>query len=263
MGKVILIASGKGGTGKTTAAANIAAAIAASDKLTLAVDMDIGLRNLDIALGLESSVVYDICDVIEERCTLDEALIKDNERENLYMLSAPQTRGAAEFGPEAFEGLWKRLRDRFDYTVIDANAGISGGIMYAAPGADMAAIVTMPEVSALRDADRATAVLEDSGIEDIRLILNRVRPDLIHKGIMMNADDCVDMLGIPVLGIVPEDDALKAAALKGALAVPGEEGSAGKAFSNIAGRIMGEEIPVMDFEVKTGFLERLRHMFKG
>ena len=262
MGKIILIASGKGGTGKTTAAANIAAAISASDKLTLAVDMDIGLRNLDIALGLESSVVYDICDVIEGRCTLDEALIKDNTRGNLYILSAPQTRAAADFDRDAFSDLWQRLKDRFDYCVIDAPAGIGGGFEYALSGADAAVVVTTPEVSALRDADRVISVIEDCGLEDIRLILNRVRPDLIHNGVMMNADDCVDMLGIPILGIVPEDDELKIAALKGELAVS-NNASAGIAFSNIAKRILGEEIPIMDFEVKTGFWGRLRHIFKG
>ena len=263
MGKIILIASGKGGTGKTTAAANIAAAISASDKLTLAVDMDIGLRNLDIALGLESSVVYDICDVIEGRCTLDEALIKDGTRENLYILSAPQTRRASDFDKDAFSELWQRLKERFDYCIIDCPAGISGGFEYALGGADAAVIIAAPEVSALRDADRVISVMEDSGTEDIRLILNRVRPDLIHKGVMMNADDCVDMLGIPVLGIVPEDEELKIAALKSELVVSNNGSRAGEAFSNIAGRILGKEIPIIDFDIKTGFLGRLRHIFKG
>ena len=263
MGKIILIASGKGGTGKTTAAANIGAALSASDKLTLVVDMDIGLRNLDIALGLESSVVYDICDVIEERCTLDEALIKDSGRDNLYVLSAPQTRLAADFDKAAFSDLWRRLKDRFDYCVIDCPAGINGGFEHSLEGADTAVIVTTPEVSALRDADRVISVMEDSGIEDMRLVLNRVRPDLIHKGVMMNADDCVDMLGIGVLGIVPEDDELKIAALKGSLAVSDSNSRAGEAFSNIAGRILGKEIPIMDFDIKTGFFGRLRHIFKG
>ena len=263
MGKIILIASGKGGTGKPTAAANIAAAISASDKLTLAVDMDIGLRNLDIALGLESSVVYDICDVIEERCTLDEALIKDAARENLYILSAPQTRLAADFDKASFSDLWQRLKDRFDYCVIDAPAGISGGFEYSLDGADTAVIVATPEVSALRDADRVISVMEDNGIEDIRLVLNRVRPDLMHKGVMLNADDCVDMLQIPVLGIVPEDEELKIASLKGELAISDSASRAGEAFKNIAGRIMGYEVPVMEFEVKTGFFDRLKQIFKG
>ena len=263
MGKIILIASGKGGTGKTTAAANIAAAISASDKLTLVVDMDIGLRNLDIAFGLESSVVYDICDVIEERCTLDEALIKDGRHDNLYILSAPQTRNASDFDRSSFQDLWQRLKSRFDYCIIDAPAGMSGGFEYSLDGVDTAVIVTTPEVSALRDADRVISVIEDNGIEDIRLVLNRVRPDLIHKGIMMNADDCVDMLGIPVLGIIPEDEELRIAALKGELAVSNSVSRAGEAFMNIAGRIMGHEVPIMDFDVRTGFFDRLRQIFKG
>ena len=263
MGKIILIASGKGGTGKTTAAANIAAALSASDKLTVAIDMDIGLRNLDIAFGLESSVVYDICDVIEERCTLDEALIKDTARGNLYILSAPQTRGASDFDRNSFSALWQRLKERFDYCVIDAPAGIDGGFEYSLDGVDTAVIIAMPEVSALRDADRVISVAEDNGIKDIRLVLNRVRPDLMHKGIMMNADDCVDMLGIPVLGIVPDDDELRIAALRGELAVMCSSSRAGEAFNNITKRILGEAVPIMDFEVRTGFFGKLRQMFKG
>ena len=263
MGKVILIASGKGGTGKTTAAANISAAISAADKLTLVVDMDIGLRNLDIAFGLESSVVYDICDVIEERCTLDEALIKDGRHDNLYILSAPQTRGASDFDRSSFSALWQRLKDRFDYCIIDAPAGADGGFEYSLDCVDTAVIVSAPEVSALRDADRIISVIEDNGIEDIRLVLNRIRPDLMHKGVMMNADDCVDMLQIPVLGIVPEDDELKIAALKGELAVSYNASRAGEAFTNIAKRIMGYEVPVIEFEVRTGFFGRLRQILNG
>lgn len=263
MGKLILIASGKGGTGKTTAAANLGAALSASDKLTLTVDMDIGLRNLDIALGLENSVVYDICDVASELCTLDEALIKHSTYDNLYILSAPQTRKATDFDAEMFLPVWERLKERFDYCVVDAPAGICGGLEYTAAAADIAIVVATPELSALRDADRVISVLEDSGVQDIRLLLNRVRPDFIDMGIMLNADDCVDMLQIPVTGIVPEEDMLRALSLKGELAVSNADSRAGKAFLNTARRIMGEDIPIIDFDERKGFFGRLKKMFQG
>lgn len=261
MGKIILIASGKGGTGKTTAAANVGAALAASDKLTVVVDMDIGLRNLDIAYGIESSVVYDICDAAEGTCTIDEALIKHDKYDNLYIMSAPQTRRAADFNAEMFSKLFERMRERFDYCVIDAPAGISGGFEYALAAADEAIIVTTPEITSLRDADRTISVMEDSGIENIRFILNRVRPDLIERGVMLTADECADMLQIPVLGIAAEDDELRISALKGEIAISNANSKAGRAFLNIAGRIMGETISVMDFDEKEGFFGRLKRIF--
>ena len=261
MGKIIIIASGKGGTGKTTTTANLGAALAVRGNLTAVVDMDMGLRNLDIILGLESSIVYDISDVIEGACSLDEALIKDKRYENLYFVPSPQTRDTSSLKEEDVKAAWEKLKSRFDYCLVDAPAGVDGGFLYSAMCADSAVIVTIPELTALRDADRAISVLENMDISDIKVIINRVRADMIDRGIMMNMDDCVDMLQVPVIGIVPDDEELMVSALKGELAVSNENSRAGRAFSNIAARLGGEEVPVMDFDEKEGFLKRLKKLF--
>ena len=254
MGKIIVVASGKGGTGKTTTAANLGAALSENGYLTVLVDMDIGLRNLDIALGLESSVVFDAVEVIEGRSSLDEVLIQHSKYENLYFIAAPQTREAISVEEEKVTDFWERLKNRFDYCIVDAPAGIIGcGFEYACAGADAALIVSLPELTALRDADRAISVLEKKGIEDTKLIVNRIRPELIDRGLMMNVDECMDILGIPIIGIVPEDEELTACALSGELAMSQEKSLAGKAFSNIAKRLCGENIPILTMEKKRRF----------
>lgn len=261
MGKIIITASGKGGTGKTTTAANLGAALAMRGYLTAVVDMDMGLRNLDIILGLESSIVYDISDVIENACSLDEAIIKDKRYENLYFVPAPQTRGIAFLNDDAVKSVWEQLKSRFDYCIADVPAGVDGGFLYAAASADAAVIVTMPELTALRDADRAISVLEDMGVSDIKVIINRIRPDMIDRGIMVNVDDCVDMLQVPVLGLVPDDEELIISALKSELAVSNPNSRAGQAFLNIAARIAGEEVPIMNFDIREGFFKKLKKLF--
>lgn len=262
MGKSIMVASGKGGTGKTTFSANLGAALAMQDKLVVLVDMDMGLRNLDVALGLESSIVYDVSDIADGSCTIDEALIKDNRYENLYFIASPQTRDASCTDADKMTALWERLSERFDYCIIDSPAGIEGGFKYAMSGADEAIIVTVPETAALRDADRVISVLEEAEIEDIRLVINKVRPDMIERGIMMNIDECIDILQIPVLGIVCDDEKLVAASLQGNLAVSEENSMAGMAFKNIALRILGENVPIMDMESKKlTFFEKLKILF--
>ncbi len=267
MGKIIIIASGKGGTGKTTATANIGSALAArglaEDRKVVLVDMDMGLRNLDIALGLESDIVYDIADVIDGRCALDDAIVKDERYDNLYFVPAPQTRFVTSFAEDRVVRVWEQLRNRFDVCIADAPAGTDGGFTYAAMCADAAVIVTTPELSALRDADRAISALEDMGVKDIRLIINRVRPDMIDRGVMMNMDDCVDMLQIPILGIVPEDERLIAASFGGTLAVSTKDSRAGRAFRNIAARLDGEQTLIMDMEENKGFLKRIKKLFAG
>ena len=261
MGKIIIVASGKGGTGKTTVTANIGAALAMRGNLVALVDMDMGCRNLDITLGLESSIVYDIFDVIEENCDLDEALIKDTRYENLYFIPAPQTRDTSSVEDEAVNGIWEKLSSRFDYCLVDAPAGIDGGFLYAAMGADSAILVTMPEVTAPPPPPPPPPPHEDMGIEDVKVVINRVRSDMIDKGIMMNMDDCVDMLGVPVIGIVPDDEELMVAALKGTLAVSAENSRAGQAFLNIAARLMGEEVPIMEFDEKESFFDKVKKLF--
>lgn len=257
MGRVILTASGKGGTGKTTTAANVGAALSQRGSMTVLVDMDIGLRNLDLALGLESEIVYDAFDAIEGRCSFEDILIKHSRYDNLYFIAAPQTREAMDIDEEKLSAFWERIRRRFDYAIVDAPAGIiGGGFDYACVGAEEAVIVTLAEVTALRDADRVISVLEKKGIRNIRLALNRIRPDMIHKGIMMNVDECMDMLGIPILGIIPEDECITRAALTGTLAVSDEYSAAGQAFGNIAGRICGEDIPIINMEKKRLFFRK-------
>ena len=257
MGKIIIIASGKGGTGKTTTTANLGAALAQRGHITAVVDMDMGLRNLDIILGLESEIVFDISDVIDGTCMLDEAIIKDKDFENLYFIPAPQTRGISFINDDSVKEVWEQIKSRFEYCIVDVPAGVDGGFLYAAMSADGAIIVTMPELTALRDADRAVSVLEDMGIEDIKVIINRIRPDMIERGIMINVDDCVDTLGVPVIGLVPDDEELWVSALRGEIAVSNEQSRAGKAFSNIAARLDGVNVPVMDMEEKKGFWKRL------
>lgn len=258
MGKIIIVASGKGGTGKTTATANIGAALAMRGNLVALVDMDMGLRNLDVVLGLENSIVYDISDVIEKSCSLDEALVKDMRYDNLYFIPAPQTRGFAELKEEDIREIMEQLKSRFDYCIIDSPAGVDGGFLYAAMCADSALIVTTPFLTALRDADRAISVLEDNGIEDIKVVINRVRSDMINRGIMINMDDCVDMLQVPVAGIVPDDEELIVSSFRGETAISNSMSKAGEAFKNVAARICGEEIPVLDLEEKEGFFKRLK-----
>lgn len=268
MENVIIIASGKGGTGKTTVTANLGAALALRGLSVVVVDMDMGLRNLDVALGLESSIVYDVADVIEETCTLDDALIKHPSFDSLFFLSSPQTRDASSLASddaqERWAAFWERLGERFDYCLIDSPAGIDGGFKYALYGAKSAILVTLAETAALRDADRVVDVMEDAGLEDIRLVINRIRPDMISSGIMMNIDTCIEMLEIPILGIIGDDTVLISSALKGELAVCDELSRAGCAMRNIAARVTGEEVPVMNFDEKKkeGIWERLTRFFR-
>ncbi len=260
MGKVIMVASGKGGTGKTTTAANLGAALSARGRLTVLVDMDMGLRNLDIALGLESGIVYDFMDMLDGRCTLDDVLVKADGYENLYFIAAPQTRPVSVIEEEKIKGFWDLLRNRFEFCVADSPAGIGAGFMYTAAGADTALIVTLAETASLRDADRAVSALVEKGIEDIKLIINRIRPEMIEKKLMLNADECMDMLSVPMIGIVEDDEELIRSALKGELAVNNPESHAGTAFKNIAARLCGEIVPIMEFKKKS-FWERLKEVF--
>jgi septum site-determining protein MinD len=263
MGKLIMIASGKGGTGKTTVTANVGAALSCKGHLTVVIDMDMGLRNLDVALGLESNIVYDVAEAIEGTCTLDDVLIKDTRFDNLYFIAAPQTRASIDADEEKISAFWENVKNRFDYCLADAPAGISGGFSYVIDHADSAIIVTLPETASLRDGDRVISIMEEKEIDDVKMIVNRIRPAMIERGIMMDVDRCVDMLGVPVLGIVPDDEELTVSNLRGEVAACNPKSKAGKAFVNIAGRICGEQIPVMDFDEKVGFFKRLKLALAG
>ena len=247
MGKMIIVASGKGGTGKTTLTSQVGMWLSSLGYLTVLVDADAGFRNLDIALGLESNVVYDYSDAILSEMDIDEVLTKSHGCENLYFIAAPQSKATSDFDGERTRKFWDGLKSRFDYVLADAPAGMGDGFMFAAEYADEAIIVSLAEAPSLRDADRVIERLEDCGVEMIRLVLNRIQPSLISDKIQMNVDDCIDVLSVPILGIVPEDGEVAKALSQGEAAAKDRIG-AGQAFFNIARRITGESIHIMDID---------------
>ena len=206
MSEVIVVTSGKGGVGKTTTAANIGTGLAALDKKVVLVDTDIGLRNLDVVLGLENRIVYNLVDVIEGNCRLKQALIKDKRYANLFLLPSAQTRDKTSVTPEQMKKLTSELKEEFDYVLLDCPAGIEQGFKNAVAGADRALVVTTPEVSAIRDADRIIGLLESGGIRDIRLIINRRRPEMIAKGDMMSVEDVLEILAVDLIGAILDDE---------------------------------------------------------
>lgn len=245
-GTAIVITSGKGGVGKTTTSANVATALAMLDKSVVVVDADIGLRNLDVVMGLENRIVYDIVDVVEKNCRLKQGLIRDKKFENLYLLPAAQTKDKSAIKPEQMIELMNDLRKEFDYIIIDSPAGIEQGFQYSIAGADRAIIVTTPEISAVRDADRVIGLLESTGVTNPKLIVNRIRQDMVNRGDMMNIEDISDILAIDLIGIVPDDEAIVISTNKGEPAVIEGTSLAGKAYMNIARRIIGEEVEMLD-----------------
>ena len=206
MGEVIVVTSGKGGVGKTTTTANVGTGLAMMNKKVVLVDTDIGLRNLDLVLGLENRIVYTLVDVVENNCRLKQALIKDKRYDNLYLLPCAQTREKTAVTPEQMRALTEELKSEFDYVILDCPAGIEQGFKNAIAGVNRALVVTTPEVSAIRDADRIIGLLEANGISDNALIVNRIRMDLVKKGEMMSIDDVVDVLAIKLIGAVPDDE---------------------------------------------------------
>ncbi|MGL6167964.1 MAG: septum site-determining protein MinD, partial [Fusobacteriaceae bacterium] len=203
MGKVIVITSGKGGVGKTTSSANLGAALAMQNQKTLLIDTDIGLRNLDVVMGLENRIVYDLIDVIEGACKPKQAIIKDKRNDNLHLLPAAQSRDKNAISPEQMIELINTLRPEYDYILVDCPAGIEQGFRNAIAGADEAYVVTTPEISAVRDADRIIGLLEANEIRNPKLIINRLRVQMVKDGNMLSVDDVIDILGIKPIGIVP------------------------------------------------------------
>lgn len=224
------------------------------------IDADIGLRNLDVVMGLENRIVYDIVDVVEGRCRTKQALIKDKRYNGLYIIPAAQTRDKNAVSPEQMKKLTAELKKEFDYILIDCPAGIEQGFKNAVAGADKAIVVTTPEVSAVRDADRIIGLLEANDIKEPQLIVNRIRPLMIKKGDMMTVDDILDILAIGLIGIVPDDENIIISTNRGEPAVADEKSKAGQAYRNITARIMGDKVPIMEIE-EPGFMAKVKKFF--
>jgi len=256
MGEVIVVTSGKGGVGKTTSTANVGTGLAKLDKKVVLIDTDIGLRNLDVVMGLENRIVYNLVDVVEGNCRIKQALIKDKRYPNLYLLPSAQTRDKSAVTPEQMKKLCEDLKTEFDYILMDCPAGIEQGFKNAIAGADRALVVTTPEVSAVRDADRIIGLLEANEMKQTQLIINRIRMDLVKRGEMMSAEDVVEILAVDLVGVVPDDENIVISTNQGEPLV-GSDCLAGKAYMNICRRVTGEEVPFLDLSAKHGFFSRL------
>ncbi len=261
MGEAIVITSGKGGVGKTTTTANIGTGLAVKGKRVVVVDADIGLRNLDVVMGLENRIVFDIVDVVSGVCKLKQALIRDKKNENLYLLPAAQTKDKTAVSTQQMKALTAQLKMDFDYVIIDCPAGIEQGFKNAVAGADRAIVVSTPEVSAVRDADRIVGLLEAAELNSPKLIVNRVRIDLVKRGDMLDIDDMNEILGLDLIGVVPDDEQIVVTTNRGEPAVLTDDSKAGEAYRNIVRRIMGEEIPFMELDQSTGFMSRIKKLF--
>lgn len=259
MSEVIVVTSGKGGVGKTTTSANIGCGLALAGKKVVLVDSDIGLRNLDVVMGLENRIVYDLVDVIEGSCRLKQALIKDKRYPGLFLLPAAQTRDKNAVSPEQMKKLCQNIRDMgFEYIIIDCPAGIEQGFKNAIAGADRAVVVTTPEVSAVRDADRIIGLLEANGLNNPGLIVNRIKMDMVKRGDMMSVEDVKEILSVDVLGVVPDDEAVVVTTNRGEPAVADDTTRVGKAYRNITSRILGEDVPLMSLVKMKASSERLK-----
>lgn len=255
--KVITVTSGKGGVGKTTTSANISVALASLGHKVVCLDADIGLRNLDVVLGLENRIVYDIVDVIEGRCRLKQAMIRDKRFPELYLIPAAQTRDKNALSPSDMVNLCNELRTEVDWIVVDSPAGIERGFRNAIAPADFILVVTNPEVSAVRDADRIVGIIEAEGKGPAHLIINRLNINLVKRGDMLSADDIIDLLAIDLVGIIPEDEMVVISTNRGQPVVLDSKSRAGQAFMNIARRITGEQVPLMNLEEKTNIFDKM------
>lgn len=263
LGRVIVVTSGKGGVGKTTTTANIGMALASMGEKVALVDADIGLRNLDLVLGLENRIVYNVVDVVEGRAKLKQALIKDKRSPNLAFLPAAQTRDKSAITPEQMLVIIEEIRQEYTYVLIDCPAGIEQGFKNAIAGAQEAIIVTNPEVSSVRDADRVIGFLETAGITTNRLIVNRIRPAMVKGGDMMSVEDVLDILGasVKLLGVVPDDESIITSTNRGEPAVLKPTSRAGQAYINVSRRLRGEEVAFMNLEAGNGFIDKLKKLF--
>ena len=261
MGEVIVVTSGKGGVGKTTTTANVWTGLAKLGKKVVLIDTDIGLRNLDVVMGLENRIVYNLVDVVEGKCRIKQALIKDKRNPSLYLLPSAQTKDKSAVSPEQMKKLADDLKEEFDYILMDCPAGIEQGFQNAIAGADSALVVTTPEVSAVRDADRIIGLLEASDVKQSHLIVNRLRTKMVKDNSMMSSDDVVEILAIDLIGVVPDDEQIIISTNNGDPLV-GDDSLAGQAYMNICRRLLGEEVPLLDLNGKNGFLSKLSNIFK-
>jgi septum site-determining protein MinD len=246
-GIVITVTSGKGGVGKTTTTANLSMALALAGKRVVSIDADIGLRNLDLVLGLENRVMHDLIDVAEGRCTLQQALVRDQRVNSLYLLPAAQTRDKSDISSAQMMAICKQLTASADFVLIDSPAGIEHGFNTAIAPADRVLIVTTSDVSALRDADKVIYLLERDWKKAPGLVLNRYNPRLVGSGEMRGIDDVLDILAIDLMGVVPEDERLMLTTDRGTPAVLDRRLAVGRAYENIAQRIMGKNVPLTDY----------------
>jgi septum site-determining protein MinD len=254
---VVTITSGKGGVGKTTTTANLAVALANTGQKVCCIDGDIGLRNLDVVLGLENRIVYDLVDVIEGRCRLRQAMIKDKRLEELYLIPAAQTRDKSAVSPSDMVKLCNELKEEVDWILIDSPAGIERGFRNTIAPADEVLVVTNPEVSAVRDADRIIGLIEAEEKGPAKLIINRVNQNLIKRGDMLSADDVVELLAIKLIGIIPDDDNVIISTNRGQPVAFEPKSKAGIAFNNIASRLKGNDVPFLDLDAKDDLFSRL------
>lgn len=260
--KIITVTSGKGGVGKTTATANLAVALAQIGQRVVCLDADIGLRNLDVVMGLENRIVYDLVDVIEGRCRLKQAMIRDKRFDDLHLIPAAQTRDKNAISPSDMMKLGDNLRDETDWVIIDSPAGIERGFRNAIAPADEILVITNPDVSAVRDADRIIGLIEAEQKEPAKLIINRLNPEMVQRGDMLDAQDVLDLLAIKLVGIVPEDENVIVSTNIGKPVALDEKSRAGQAFRNIARRLMGDDVPLLNMDFKEDFLHKLSRVFK-
>ena len=261
-GKVVTITSGKGGVGKTTATANLGAALAAEGKKVVCIDADIGLRNLDVVLGLENRIVYDLVDLIEGRCRSRQALIRDKRLPELFLIPAAQTRDKSAVSPSDMTRLCDDLRGEFDWILIDSPAGIERGFRNAIAPADIAVVITNPEVAAVRDADRIIGLIEAEEKGPARLLINRIKPGMVKRGDMLSPDDVLELLAVELIGMVPEDEVVITSTNRGTPVVLDGKSKAGQAFRNIAKRLQGEKIPFLPLEEESGFFGKISKLIR-
>lgn len=262
-GKVVTVTSGKGGVGKTTATANLAAALASDGCKVICIDGDIGLRNLDVVLGLENRIVYDLVDVVEGRCRLRQAMIRDKRLPELFLIPAAQTRDKSAVSPSDMVRLCEELRQEFDWILIDSPAGIERGFRNAVAPADIVLVVTNPEVSAVRDADRIIGLIEAEEKGPARLVINRLKPSMVKRGEMLSVDDVMELLAIELIGMVPDDENVVTSTNRGTPIVLDGKSKAGQAFRNIARRLKGEKVPFMNLEEDGSFFGRLSRLIRS